>query len=188
MMGIARVGIVVAATLAVLAISAAAFVGSGIYDIGADDHHTKIVLAIIEQLRERSIAVRSGVIEVPNLDDSSRIALGAERYAALCIGCHLAPGVTKSDLRRGLYPLLSSAAVARSLDEKTPASTNNAPAPPSAMHLSASRRGEAKFYATRGSPFVGLRRQNLRSDSFIPCLSDRARIGNKRDCRRLFAC
>ena len=32
------------------------------------------------------------------------VAAGAERYAALCVGCHLAPGVTKSDLRPGLYP------------------------------------------------------------------------------------
>jgi len=102
MMGIARVGIVVAATLVVLAISAAAFVGSGIYDIGADDHHTKIVLAIIEQLRERSIAVRSGVIEVPNLDDSSRIALGAERYAATVR--RLSPG-TRRQVRSAPRPL-----------------------------------------------------------------------------------
>jgi mono/diheme cytochrome c family protein len=32
------------------------------------------------------------------------IAAGAERYAALCVGCHLAPGVTKSEIRSGLYP------------------------------------------------------------------------------------
>jgi mono/diheme cytochrome c family protein len=32
------------------------------------------------------------------------IQSGAEHYAALCVGCHLAPGVTKSDLRTGLYP------------------------------------------------------------------------------------
>jgi hypothetical protein len=39
--------------------ASAVFVGSGIYNIGADDFHTKIVLAVIEQLRERSIAVRA---------------------------------------------------------------------------------------------------------------------------------
>jgi mono/diheme cytochrome c family protein len=98
------VGLVLTATLVVLAIGAAAFVGAGVYNIGADDHHTRIVLAIIEQLRNRSIAVRSHGIDVPSLDDSSRIAIGAGHYAALCVGCHLAPGVTKSDLRPGLYP------------------------------------------------------------------------------------
>ena len=80
------------------------FVVSGVYNIGADDHHTKIVLAVIEQLRERSIAVRARTIEVPALEDPKRVAAGAERYAALCVGCHLAPGLTKSDIRSGLYP------------------------------------------------------------------------------------
>jgi len=104
MMGIARLGLVAAATLLVLAIGAAVFVGSGVYNIGADDHHTRIVLTIIEQLRNRSIAVRAHGIEVPNLDDPRNIAAGAQHYAALCIGCHLAPGVRKSEIRSGLYP------------------------------------------------------------------------------------
>jgi mono/diheme cytochrome c family protein len=104
MISIARVSLVIAATLAALAIGGAVFVGSGIYNIGADDHHTKIVLAVIEQLRERSIAVRARAIDPPNLDDPTRIGAGAEHYAALCVGCHLAPGVTKSDIRAGLYP------------------------------------------------------------------------------------
>jgi mono/diheme cytochrome c family protein len=74
------------------------------YNIGADDHHTKPVLAIIETLRDRSIGVRAASIAVPHLEDPARIAAGAERYSALCVGCHLAPGVTKSQLRAGLYP------------------------------------------------------------------------------------
>jgi mono/diheme cytochrome c family protein len=104
MVVISKVALGVAATLLTLAIGAAAFVGSGVYNIGADDHHTKIVLTLIEQLRNRSIAVRSKEIDVPNLNDSKGIAAGAQRYAALCIGCHLAPGVTKSEVRAGLYP------------------------------------------------------------------------------------
>jgi mono/diheme cytochrome c family protein len=104
MTAIARVSLAIATTLAVLAIGAAVFVGSGIYNIGADDHHTKIALAIIEQLRERSITVRARAIEPSNLQDPTRIRAGAERYAALCVGCHLAPGVTSSAIRAGLYP------------------------------------------------------------------------------------
>jgi mono/diheme cytochrome c family protein len=33
-----------------------------------------------------------------------KIVAGADRYATLCVGCHLAPGVTKSALSLGLYP------------------------------------------------------------------------------------
>jgi mono/diheme cytochrome c family protein len=101
---IATVGITVVATLASFGIGTVAFVGSGVYNIGADDHHTKPVLAIIELLRNRSVAVRARDINLPNLQDPSNIAAGAQHYAALCVSCHLAPGVTKSDIRPGLYP------------------------------------------------------------------------------------
>lgn len=106
-MGMNRVALVaagVAAAIAALALGATVFVASGFYDIGADDHHTKIVLAIIEQLRERSIGSRARTIAAPNLGDPGQVAAGARRYAVLCTECHLAPGVTKSALRAGLYP------------------------------------------------------------------------------------
>jgi mono/diheme cytochrome c family protein len=99
-----RIGLGIAVTGAAFAIGVVVFVESGVYDIGADDHHTKWVLAIIEQLRDRSIAAHATTIDVPSLEDPKGIAGGARRYAALCVACHLAPGVMKSDLRAGLYP------------------------------------------------------------------------------------
>jgi len=99
-----KISLVIAAVLAVGVIGVGLFVESGFYNIGADDHHTKLVLAMIEQLRERSVGVRARAVEVPPLEDPKRVMAGAERYAALCVGCHLAPGVTKSDIRPGLYP------------------------------------------------------------------------------------
>jgi mono/diheme cytochrome c family protein len=97
-------GLILVGVVAGLAMGGVAFIGSGVYNIGADDHHTKMVLSIIEQLRDRSIAARSNTIEAHYIEDPQRIAVGAQRYAALCAGCHLAPGVTKSDIRQGLYP------------------------------------------------------------------------------------
>ena len=96
--------LVLVGALVVLALGGVVFIGSGVYNIGADDHHTKLVLALIQQLRDRSIAARSKSIEAHYVEDPQRIALGAQRYAVLCDGCHLAPGVTKSDVRQGLYP------------------------------------------------------------------------------------
>jgi mono/diheme cytochrome c family protein len=104
MKGAAKIALTVAATLAVLAIGGAVFIESGYYNIGADDHHTKLILGLIEQLRERSIDEHARLIEVPPLDDPNRVASGARRYAALCAGCHLAPGVMRSEIRAGLYP------------------------------------------------------------------------------------
>ncbi|MGD0491923.1 MAG: cytochrome c [Steroidobacteraceae bacterium] len=99
-----KAGVGAVATLAILAIGGGLFIESGFYDIGADHHHTKVVLAVIERLRERSIAARARAVQVQDLDDPGRMAAGARHYAALCAGCHLAPGVTKSDVRPGLYP------------------------------------------------------------------------------------
>ena len=99
-----KLGVILAGTFAAVALGGVAFIGSGVYDIGADDHHTKVVLAIIQQLRDRSIGARSSSIAPHYVEDPRGIATGAQRYASLCVGCHLAPGVTKSDILSGLYP------------------------------------------------------------------------------------
>jgi mono/diheme cytochrome c family protein len=97
-------GIAVVALLAILIAGAALFVYSGLYNIGADDHHTRPVFAIMQTLRDRSIHARSKDIEVPPLDDPQLILKGAGQYAAMCTDCHLAPGKQDSEIRPGLYP------------------------------------------------------------------------------------
>jgi mono/diheme cytochrome c family protein len=99
-----QIGLGVAVAIGLIVIGAAVFVTSGVYNIGADDHHTAMVLTVIEALRERSIGSRADSIAVPHLEEPSKITAGALRYSTLCVGCHLAPGVTRSDLRKGLYP------------------------------------------------------------------------------------
>ena len=80
------------------------FVWSGLYNVGADDPHTRPMLVMMEALRERSIHVRSKDIDVPRLDEPQLILKGAGQYAAMCTGCHLAPGMQESEIRPGLYP------------------------------------------------------------------------------------
>ena len=96
--------ITVVVTLTVLALGAGVFVYSGIYNIGADDHHTRPVFTVLQTLRDRSIRVRSADITVPNLDDPQLILKGAGQYAAMCTECHLKPGMKDSEIRPGLYP------------------------------------------------------------------------------------
>ena len=92
------------AVLASIAAGAALFIYSGLYDIGADDHHTRPVFAVLQALRDRSIRARSQGIRVPSLEDPQVILEGAGQYAAMCTGCHLAPGMADSEIRPGLYP------------------------------------------------------------------------------------
>jgi len=96
--------ITVAVVLIVLAIGVGAFVYSGLYNIGADDHHTKPVFAVLQTLRDRSIHARSEDLTVPDLNDPQLILKGAGQYAAMCTQCHLTPGKKESELRPGLYP------------------------------------------------------------------------------------
>ncbi|MGQ0835010.1 MAG: c-type cytochrome [Gammaproteobacteria bacterium] len=59
---------------------------------------------MLEAVRDRSVATRSSDIAVPSLDDPKLIAVGAEHYAEMCTGCHLAPGLRDTEIRAGLYP------------------------------------------------------------------------------------
>ncbi|KRE89366.1 cytochrome C [Frateuria sp. Soil773] len=89
--------------LAVLA--AAGFVASGWYDAGADRPHWEATYRLLQFARERSVAQHAKDLVLPdNLDDEATILEGAGQYAAMCTGCHLAPGMDDSELRPGLYP------------------------------------------------------------------------------------
>ena len=96
--------ITVVAVLAILAAGVGVFVYSGLYNIGADDHHTRPVFAALQALRDRSIHLRAEHLTVPDLDDPQLILKGAGQYAAMCTSCHLSPGVDDSELRTGMYP------------------------------------------------------------------------------------
>ncbi|QWF17074.1 c-type cytochrome [Lysobacter capsici] len=78
---------------------------SGVYNVAADEPHTRGMYALLETARVRSIAVRADALQVPaDLDDQARIRQGAGNYAAMCAGCHLAPGEESTELSKGLYP------------------------------------------------------------------------------------
>ena len=83
---------------------AGGFIWFGLYNIAADDTHTRPVYTVLETLRERSIAVRANELQVPDLSDPARIRQGAGNYNAMCTGCHLAPGMAATEMSMGLYP------------------------------------------------------------------------------------
>lgn len=59
----------------------------------------------METARDQSIEHYASAVTVPpNLNDPQLILKGAGQYAAMCTGCHLAPGKAHSEIRPGLYP------------------------------------------------------------------------------------
>ncbi len=97
--------LVTSVVLGAIAIGAGVFAWTGIYNIGADDAHTKPVYSMLQMARERSITARSRKLHPsPDLNDAARIRQGAGNYNAMCTGCHLAPGMAETELSKGLYP------------------------------------------------------------------------------------
>ena len=95
----------VTGALLVLVGAAAVGIYAGLYNIAADVPHTQPVYWLFETVRDRSIAARARNIIVPdNLDDANRISRGAGQYAEMCSVCHLAPGMKRTEISRGLYP------------------------------------------------------------------------------------
>ena len=77
----------------------------GMYNMGADSPHWRMTVSMLTMMRDRSIAMHAArVVVPPNLDDPTVILKGAGQYAAMCTGCHLAPGIGNSEIRPGLYP------------------------------------------------------------------------------------
>jgi mono/diheme cytochrome c family protein len=98
-----RWGLVAGALLVLLA--AVVVIYAGLYNIAADVPHTPAVYWLLETIRGRAVAMRSRDIVVPNdLGDANRISKGAGQYAEMCSGCHLAPGMKRTEISRGLYP------------------------------------------------------------------------------------
>ena len=106
----------VGALAIVLALGAAAFIYLGVYNIAADEPHTPAVYSMLERLRDRSIEARArGITPPADLASAQRVSVGAGLYGEMCSGCHLGPGVEKSEMSQGLYPQAPELARAQDL-------------------------------------------------------------------------
>lgn len=95
----------VGALAIILGLGAAAFIYLGIYNIAADEPHTPAVYSVLKRLRDQSIQAHArGIMPPADLASAKRIAVGAGLYTEMCSGCHLGPGVEKSEMSQGLYP------------------------------------------------------------------------------------
>lgn len=91
--------------IGVVLVAGAAVVQSGAYNVAADVPHSGPVYGLLETTRQRSIAIRARRLQVPpGMNEPERIRQGAGNYAAMCVGCHLAPGMGDTELSKGLYP------------------------------------------------------------------------------------
>jgi hypothetical protein len=98
------VGALAAGVLA--AAGAAGVVLGGYASVAADVPHSSLVYGLLDMARQRAVVRNAADLEPPgDLNDSERVRRGAGNYAAMCAECHLSPGVTDSEIRKGLYPV-----------------------------------------------------------------------------------
>jgi mono/diheme cytochrome c family protein len=91
-------------TVFVAIVSVFAVVSSGVVNVGADQEHSPMMFSFLETARNRSIANASKDIVVPDLEKVDMISSGGADYKDMCAGCHLSPGVDKTDFSESLYP------------------------------------------------------------------------------------
>jgi len=91
--------------LAVLAIVAGlGILYSGIIDVGAMQPHYALTRWLLHTGMEQSVRHHAEDIKVPPLDRPQMVMMGFRHYREMCMGCHLAPGIENSEIRKGLMP------------------------------------------------------------------------------------
>jgi mono/diheme cytochrome c family protein len=96
--------LVIVVVLVTIAIGFGVYAMSGLYDMGADNHHWTVTYKLLQTVRDRSVRMRSKDLRPPSLNDPQLVLKGAGQYEAMCTGCHLAPGKENSEVREGMYP------------------------------------------------------------------------------------
>jgi mono/diheme cytochrome c family protein len=90
--------------VAVLGAGALLYVWSGSYNIAATEPHWTVTSALIEMLRDRSVAARSDGIKAPDLNEPQLKEAAFSHYHQMCRLCHGAPAYPPEEFARGFYP------------------------------------------------------------------------------------
>jgi mono/diheme cytochrome c family protein len=77
---------------------------SGVINVAATNPHSPLVAMILSTTSDNSVRYHAKGISAPPLDDPKMIMDGFRHYREMCVGCHLAPGIESSEIRKGLMP------------------------------------------------------------------------------------
>lgn len=96
--------VAVAVTLVVLAAGALILIYSGAYNVAATAGHSPLVRWLLNTIQARSVAVRADGVPEPPSVDSVLLSHGFEHFDAMCVTCHGAPGIERSEVGKGITP------------------------------------------------------------------------------------
>lgn len=99
--------IVLAVILVEVALAVAVFfivIYSGAYNVAATEPHFRSTLWVLSTAMDRSVRQHASGIGVSETFKSPDLPEGYEHYREMCVICHGAPGVQRSEIGEGLYP------------------------------------------------------------------------------------
>lgn len=98
--------VILTAIIVILLIFAAGFLYMqlGLYDISAARPEGAFRNWMFSHAMENSVKKQARNIAVPPLGDSAQLATGYVHFSEMCITCHGAPGIPRSDIGQGLNP------------------------------------------------------------------------------------
>jgi mono/diheme cytochrome c family protein len=85
-------------------IAGVAVMFSGIINVGATNPHSLITEIVLSTTMDNSVRYHAKGITAPPLDDTQMVMAGFRHYREMCVGCHLAPGIDSTEIRKGLMP------------------------------------------------------------------------------------
>jgi hypothetical protein len=99
-----KIFLVLLIILVLLIAAVATFVWSGSYNVAATVPHWRVTHWVLGKVRDQSIAAHSKGITVPSLNNPKLVETGFKNYHEMRRLCHGAPGYSRTEIAKGLYP------------------------------------------------------------------------------------
>ncbi len=77
---------------------------SGVINVAATYPHSSLTQWGLHTAMKQSVKYHASNISAPPLNQQDQILNGFRHYREMCTSCHLAPGVSSSEIRQGLMP------------------------------------------------------------------------------------
>jgi hypothetical protein len=92
-------------SLVIAGILSLLYIYSGAYNIAASVPHAPATEKLLNLIVDSSIENHAKSVSIPNNFKSIDFKEGFPSYDAMCVGCHGAPGIGRSEIGQGLYPM-----------------------------------------------------------------------------------
>lgn len=101
---IKTIALTLVAVVGVAALVGIVVVKSGAYNVAATKPHQAMTKSVLSTMMDNSVRHHASDIELSTVFKDSDLGAGFEHYQAMCVACHGAPGIEKSEIGKGLNP------------------------------------------------------------------------------------